>query len=264
MRWIWQNYSEKTDYILNPYYSPFNEAYVTDSGEVKTNVFVRFEKIFKDLRTVLSDPGLFNVTVHFLAHQDMLNGLDYEETVCCILETEMKKGEFGEEVKQLINSDCLDSYEKKYIIKMFYEYKMSNEIKSLFDEVFTYIFRNSAFEEMTENYFLMLSMSGYVSDVLNQIGYYKSGDTEKNINNSSSVIYKKKIEPEIYYRACNNTTYYYCGKKTEQKENKFRLIKCLFADVTDKKEAVWDKCIGVIGAEEDECAYPVIGEVQII
>ncbi|MDE6796726.1 MAG: hypothetical protein K2J36_01750 [Ruminococcus sp.] len=254
MSWIWQDYSKDKKYINDLFFDVFSECY-DFNGETHTNVFRRFETIFRDLRVITEKQGLFNVMVHFLAQQDRLNGLDFDELMCNVLAEEINRGAFGNEVKELINSDCIDDNERRYIIFNLYEYKISGERTSPFEEMLLYLFRNSDFEDFTECFGL-------------SVKFRKKENIPDGVNNFSvsenKDLFRVKSYPETYYRRSNDTNYYYCGKKTQKKENKFRLIKLLFADVTENIEPIWDNCFGIIGAEDDECASPVIDGIQIL
>lgn len=254
MSWIWQDYSKDKKYVNDLFYDMFSECY-DYNGETHTNVFRRFETVFSDLRAITGKPELFNVIIHFLAQQDRFNGLDFDELMCNVLAEEINRGAFGNEVKRLINSDCVDDNERRYILFNLYEYKVAGERTSPFEEMLLYLFRNPDADDFMECFALSVKFRKRES----------RQDNCQNINVSDDIeLLRIKSYPETYYRRSNDTIYYYCGEKTQKKEDKFSLIKLLFADVTENIEPIWNNCFGIIGADDDECASPVIGGIQIL
>ncbi len=251
MNWIWENYSPKNKFVINQKIDPYSEVLsdVSDDFKYYINILIRFGQIFsvfdgKENTEELSEKnsGLFNIALHYLAHLDMLNGLDLNEFLCCILRSEIKNNIYGTEIKNLFFSDCVTEKERKIILKYFLEYRFSCENEELFSRIFLELF---SIDDLTK--------------------YNVKFEFNKPLKSAEDGLIAGfvKPSPEIYYNSQKNLYYYYCGNS--KNKAKFRLIRLMFSEVTDNIIDIWGKCFGVIGENNKfSASYPEAGNFVVL
>lgn len=250
MSWIWEDYSEENEFIINRKIAPYLEVFSPDYGtdELYVNILIRFSDIFSNLCEDDASPAIyednrkvFNASVHFLAHMDRLNGLNAEEFSYYLLSDEIKSGVYGSEVKELFFSECVTPKERRTILKYFRRYQNGDQREDYMPVIFLELFRNSHYEKFNKSLYIT---GGHDDDESVEVGFIKPSS-------------------EIYYDSEKNVYYYYCGNNYNK--NKFRLIKLMFSDVTDEIIDIYGKNFGLIGEKEYyRSAYPEIGNIKIV
>lgn len=262
MDWIWQNYSTDNfficDYIINPYFEIRMDCDIDNILYV--NTMIRFNDLFQNLISIdekdVSEYNDFdeflenskscsvnNIVVHYLAHLDMLDGISADRVAMDIIRDEINANLYGKEVSRLFNSSCVTEDERELILWLILNRYKNNNKESVLGRVFTDFFD-------TRKYAVMC-------DELNHNVQCPDGCTTV----IGTVV---KPSPEVYYRKSTETVYYYCAS-IRGFNDKFRLLKLLFADIEENIIDVWGKCFGIIGNnDENTGSYPEIGNFKLI
>ena len=249
MSYIWNNYSEKNKFSIGQGFnkSSFIEAYKLNNGETIVNLLLRFSSIFSLDENILNDchceplkeawqsidfSEVINIFTHYLAQKDLINGTYYTDYYLLLIQDEIKKGAYGDEVKERYSK--LSDLDKRLNLKYIELKHKQKNLKDLFPSVF-------------------MDMFGRINNMFNEKTEWNSSYTEHSA--------------EIYYNKYKDTYFYFCAaEKTEKNENRFELAKLLFADCRNNIVPIWGKyCFGVIDEYfSKEAAIPVIDGIQIL
>ncbi len=118
MPYIWENYSENTEYLIDERMCPYIEVMYSNTHPVYVNPTIRFSKIFDasynsgddelfaidTLRSEIGEEGTRNITnvlCHYLSQLDRMKGLDPSQRLIEKIRDEIESGLWGKKVQRL-------------------------------------------------------------------------------------------------------------------------------------------------------------------
>jgi len=271
MRWIWQYDSPEYKFGFYNHLNPYDEILLRSEYEISVNPMIRFNSIVglskkngDSIVGFLADyPYICNAVFHYLAKLDHWSGLSHNEIIRHLMTDEIKKGVYGERVKELFFDTCINDQERDLILDGMYSYYMNAERDYMLPEVFLKLFRKKYADFETA-----ILPEGYLDSEKNGTVWSEEKSELSVAFGQSFLVFDKEADIYCYsYKKdgiCENKYYYYCGDIPENKK-KFELIQLLFGNVNENIEDIWGKCFGVLGEEEEYLAsYPRIDDIIMI
>ena len=156
MSYIWENYDENNEYVINKSVTPYLEVFDNSTHEIAVNPLLRFASIFGDIITNLSEyADINNVALHYLAMMDKSFGMNYFQMLLEIIRNDFINGYYGQKVKNLW--EIMNDKDKN--TSLYYTaLRLLNDDKSFFMEALGKSFPASslAYDKESALYFLYI------------------------------------------------------------------------------------------------------------
>ena len=157
MSYIWENYDENNEYVINKSVTPYLEVFDNSTHEIAVNPLLRFASIFEDIITNLSEyaDSLNNVALHYLAMLDKSFGMNYFQMLLEKIRNDFINGYYGQKVKNLW--EIMNDKDKN--TSLYYTaLRLLNDDKSFFMEALGKSFPASslAYDKESTLYFLYI------------------------------------------------------------------------------------------------------------
>ena len=188
MAYIWENYSEDKLFCRGDCVSPYLEMMTAEEAIGYVNPMLRFSSIFNELEKCrevsVQDEleadtiqkwatELENILFHYLAHIDLLSGMDIRQIKVNYLERELAAGAFGRFIAE--HWDELTSHDKRVILYTLADKYESEAVDHYFllaaQKLWDYV--SLLYEKSTETYYLHVSVhiTAYTSILMKVIIY---------------------------------------------------------------------------------------------
>ena len=157
MSYIWENYDENNEYVINKSVTPYLEVFDNSTHEIAVNPLLRFASIFENIITNLSEyaDSLNNVALHYLAMLDKSFGMNYFQMLLEKIRNDFINGYYGQKVKNLW--EIMNDKDKN--TSLYYTaLRLLNDDKSFFMEALGKSFPASslAYDKESALYFLYI------------------------------------------------------------------------------------------------------------
>ena len=157
MSYIWENYDENNEYVINKSVTPYLEVFDNSTHKIAVNPLLRFASIFGDIITNLSEyaDSLNTVALHYLAMMDKSFGMNYFQMLLEIIRNDFINGYYGQKVKNLW--EIMNDKDKN--TSLYYTaLRLLNDDKSFFMEALGKSFPASslAYDKESALYFLYI------------------------------------------------------------------------------------------------------------
>ena len=156
MSYIWENYDENNEYVINKSVTPYLEVFDNSTHKIAVNPLLRFASIFGDIITNLSEyADINNVALHYLAMMDKSFGMNYFQMLLEKIRNDFINGYYGQKVKNLW--EIMNDKDKN--TSLYYTaLRLLNDDKSFFMEALGKSFPASslAYDKESALYFLYI------------------------------------------------------------------------------------------------------------
>lgn len=173
MAYIWENYNLTRKYCLGKDISPYLEILTENDRVCHVNPLIRFPDLFNDLdqfedlghaeelrqciREKVELSNYENILFHYLAHLDLLKGTNERQIEINYLDEKIKKGAFGDKVRQAWKT--LRFKEREKILYILLDKLELQKMDNYFIEVVRKLYREISviYENSTDTYYLYIN-----------------------------------------------------------------------------------------------------------
>lgn len=200
MSYIWQEYNKNKKFkIPEKILSPYVEVWDNERDIVEVNSNYRFSNIFKELINYDNfqdielhnyKDEIINIIFHFLVYLDKQKGFDKEIVILKIIEDEIIKGLYGEDIKKYFQR--LNEEDKKIILRNLKKYNEAEQRKDIFMDVIKEIFVYASiydFQEINKTILCIFQEKNEINAIKYELICELFLDTRQKIE----VVWNKKI-----------------------------------------------------------------------